>query len=255
MHSPIVIVPACTRQLGSHPYHIMQMKYVEAVLSAAGCMPLVLPAFAARTDWEAVLAVADGVMLTGSPSNVHPSHFAEDVHNPALPLDPARDQTTLPLIRKALQRGIPLFAICRGFQEINVALGGSLHQAVQEVKGLNDHREPEGELDVQYGPSHAVSITPGRRLAAILGQAGSVMVNSLHGQGINRLAAGLCVEARAEDGLVEAYSVEHVPGFALAVQWHPEWKAHENPQSQTFFVASAVNFRGVRPVALWLPSQ
>ncbi|MBI3228939.1 MAG: gamma-glutamyl-gamma-aminobutyrate hydrolase family protein [Burkholderiales bacterium] len=239
MHSPIVIVPACTKQLGHHPYHTVQMKYVDAVLTAAQCMPLILPAFGERTDWDAIVSCADGIMLTGSPSNVHPSHFEQEVHNPELPLDPARDATTLPLIRLAIEYGIPLFAICRGFQEINVALGGSLHQAVQEVPGKMDHREAkELSLEQQYAPAHEVAITAGKKLAAILGpQRRTIQVNSLHGQGINRLADGLSVEAVAPDGIIEAYSVDQARHFALAVQWHPEWRVRENPDSMEIFEA------------------
>jgi putative glutamine amidotransferase len=238
MHRPIVIVPACTREIGVHLNHAVQHKYVDAVLLGADCMPLLLPAFGARTDWDAVLATADGVLLTGSPSNVHPQHFGEEVHNPSLPLDPERDATNLPLIRAAMARGIPLMAICRGFQEINVALGGSLHQAVQEVDGLEDHREDKSAaLDQQYAARHPVSITPGGKLARILGADGTIMVNSLHGQGVARLAEGLVVEARAPDGLVEAYSVASARGFTLALQWHPEWKVTQNPDSAKLFAA------------------
>jgi putative glutamine amidotransferase len=144
----------------------------------------------------------------------------------------------LPLIRAAIKRGIPLFAICRGFQEMNVALGGSLHQAVHGVEGMADHRERnEDTLDQQYAPSHRVLLDPGGRMAQILNGAVSCMVNSLHGQGIHRLAAGLAVEARADDGLVEAYRVEDAKGFTLAVQWHPEWRFSENPDSVKLFRA------------------
>ena len=238
MHCPIVIVPSFTKDLGAHSYYIAQMKYVDAVLLGAGCMPLVLPAMGSQIDWDAVLATADGVMLTGSPSNVHPSHFGQDVHNPALPLDIARDATTLPLIRAAVGRGIPLLAICRGAQEINVALGGSLHQAVHEVPGMMDHRDDSAAaLDVQYAPAHRVTLESGGRMAQILGGATDIMVNSLHGQGIDRLAAGLRVEARADDGLVEAYSVDRAAGFTLAMQWHPEWRVTENADSMKLFAA------------------
>lgn len=236
MHKPIVIVPSCTQQHGAHPYYVAQVKYVDAVLAGAGCQPLVLPALGERIDWEAVLAVADGVMLTGSPSNVHPRHFAQELRNPALPLDPARDATTLPLIRAALERGIPLFAICRGAQEINVALGGSLHQALHETPGFGDHREPAGALEAQYAPSHPVTLTPGGSLMEILGGASRMMVNSLHGQGIDRLAPGLVVEARADDGLVEAFRIDAC-GFALALQWHPEWRLADNPDSLKMYAA------------------
>ncbi len=238
MSRPIVIVPACTKQIGDHPYHTAQMKYVDAVLSGADCMPLVLPAFAERTDWDAVLACADGVMLTGSPSNVHPSHFSQEVHDPSLPLDPVRDATTLPLIRKAIALGIPIFAICRGFQEINVALGGSLHQAVQEVPGKMDHRDPKDQaLAVQYAPVHPVNIAPQGKFFEIFGAVKQIQVNSLHGQGVDRLAPGLTVEATAEDGLIEAYSIDAARHFGLAVQWHPEWQVTQNPDSMKIFQA------------------
>ncbi|WP_317203257.1 gamma-glutamyl-gamma-aminobutyrate hydrolase family protein [Janthinobacterium sp.] len=238
MRRPIVIVPACLKQLGDHAYHTAQDKYLHAVVAGARCMPLVLPALGADIDLDAVLAAADGVMLTGSPSNVHPSHYGEEVLDAALPQDAARDASTLPLIRAALARGIPLIAVCRGFQEVNVALGGSLHQAVHGLAGMRDHREPAAlPLERQYGPAHRVALEPGGRLARILGGAAELMVNSLHGQGIARLAPGLMVEARADDGLIEAYSVTAAPGFSLAVQWHPEWRIAENPDSMKLFLA------------------
>jgi putative glutamine amidotransferase len=135
---PVVLVPACNRMLGQHPFHVAGKKYIDAV-RLAGCQPLVVPGVDA-SEIDALLDLADGVFLTGSASNVHPSHFGEAVHDTSLPLDTDRDGWILPLIPRALERGIPLFAICRGFQEANVALGGSLHQAVQEVPGQHDHR-------------------------------------------------------------------------------------------------------------------
>ena len=238
MRSPIVLVPACTRQFGDHPYYAAQIKYVDAVVRGAGCAPLILPALGEALDLEAMLALCDGVMLTGSASNVHPSHYAQDVADPALPQDPARDATTLPLIRAALQRGIPVIAVCRGFQEMNVALGGSLHQAVHHVEGKMDHREQPGQpLEEQYGPAHKILLEAGGVLQKILGGARETDVNSLHGQGVDQLAPGLAVEARAEDGLVEAFSVPFAPGFTLALQWHPEWRLSDNPDSMNMFGA------------------
>jgi putative glutamine amidotransferase len=232
---PVVIVPACTRMLGGHPSHTVGKKYIDAV-RLAGALPLVVPA--ARPDeLDELLALADGLFLTGSPSNVEPRHFGEAVHNPALPVDPTRDAWTLPLIPRALAQGLPLLAVCRGFQEMNVALGGSLHQAVQEVPGFNDHRENDADpLERQYGPAHAVALTRGGRLAQIL-QTEHIQVNSLHGQGVHRLAPGLVVEGVAPDGLVEAFSAPAAPGFNLAVQWHPEWQAELNPVSLKIFQA------------------
>jgi putative glutamine amidotransferase len=241
---PVVLVPACNRQLGHHPFHIAGQKYVDFV-RLAGCLPLVVPNMPAD-EVESLLELADGVLLTGSPSNVHPSHFDEGLHNPALPLDVERDRSTLPFIPKVLARGLPMFAICRGTQETNVALGGSLHQAVQEVPGLADHRaNADAPADVQYGLSHSVDVVPGGLLAQVL-QCMSFEVNSVHGQGVNRLAPGLRVEARAPDGLVEAFSLPDAAGFNLCVQWHPEWQAHANPISAQLAHAFGQACRGYR---------
>jgi putative glutamine amidotransferase len=183
------------------------------------------------SEIDTLLALADGVLLTGSPSNVHPRHFDEDVHDPALPLDPQRDGWTLPFIPQVLARGLPLFAICRGTQETNVALGGTLHQAIQEVSGHMDHRAPSDEdAELQYGLAHEVEVMPGGVLSRIVDQT-RFQVNSVHGQGVKRLAQDLHVEARAPDGLIEAFSYAKATGFNLCVQWHPEWQASRNPVS------------------------
>ena len=229
---PVVIMPACINQVGPHLCHTVQAKYLDAVVVGAQCMPLVLPALGAGADLDAVLAIADGIMLTGSPSNVASLLYGQPARDPALAQDAARDATTIPLILAALRRGIPLLAVCRGFQEMNVALGGTLHQALHEVDGMLDHREKKTlTLEQQYGPAHRVALTPGGRMARLLDGKQELMVNSLHGQGVDRLAPGLSVEARADDGLVEAYTVPDAPGFALAVQWHPEWRIVENLDS------------------------
>jgi putative glutamine amidotransferase len=235
MKKPIVLVPACSKQLGAHPFNAVGKKYLDAVAEVSDCQPLLIPVLGDTPDLDALLDLADGVMLTGSVSNVHPSHFDQAIRNPALPLDPARDAVTLPLARRAIERGVPLFAICRGFQEVNVAFGGTLHQAVQEVEGFNDHREDKAApVEVQYGEAHAVTLSG--ELRAIVG-ADRVRVNSVHGQGIDRLADGLLAEARADDGLVEAFRVAAAPAFAMGVQWHPEWKAAQNPVSVKIFNA------------------
>ncbi len=221
--------------VGDHPFHIAGKKYVDAV-RLAGCQGFIVPSLD-ESEFDDVLDAADGVFLTGSPSNVHPSNFSEPVHNAELPFDVLRDNWTLPLIPKILARGIPLFAICRGFQETNVALGGSLYQAVQEVPGRHDHRSAKGApAEVTYALAHPVDIVPGGALAAIVGSQ-PIQVNSVHGQGVNRLASGLRVEARAPDGLVEAFTVEAAKGFNLCVQWHPEWQAAANPVSMKLLKA------------------
>ena len=238
MRRPIVIVPACNREIGVHPYHAVQRKYIDAVVIGSGCVPLIVPALGEALDLDTTLAACDGVLLTGAASNVHASLYDQEVRDLSLPLDPARDATTLPLIRAAIERGIPLLAICRGFQEMNVALGGTLHQAVQDVEGMMDHREnPDDTLDEQYGPAHRITLVAGGIMASVLEGATTIMVNSLHGQGLDRLAPGIMVEAVADDGLVEAFSLPSAPGFVLALQWHPEWKIAANPDSMKLFGA------------------
>ena len=231
---PLVLVPACNRMLGDHPFHMAGQKYIDAV-RLAGCLPVIVPPVS-PDELDALLGLAHGVLLTGSQSNVHPRHFGESVHDETLPLDVLRDAWTLPLIPKALALGLPLFAICRGFQEVNVALGGSLHQAVQEQPGLADHRGAAGPPALNYAEAHSVQIHAGGLLAGLLGAA-QIAVNSVHGQGIKTLAPGLRIEATAPDGIVEAFSADDVPGFSLGVQWHPEWQAAGNPVSMALFKA------------------
>ncbi len=231
---PWVLIPACARALGDHPFHVVGDKYLAAVRLAGG-MPLVMPAGERDPDEiTRLLDLADGVLLTGSPSNVHPVHFEQGVHDTTLPLDPHRDALTLRLIPEILQRGIPLMAICRGFQEVNVALGGSLLQAVHEAPGLSDHRGRGDTAEEQYGFAHSVRAAPGGLLSQCL-PTPEFKVNSVHGQGIERLAPGLRVEATSPDGLVEAFSWPQARGFNLCVQWHPEWQAANNPVSVRLF--------------------
>jgi len=230
--APLVLVTSCNKLLSGHPSHTVGRKYVDAV-RLAGALPLIAPPFA-EEQLPALLAQVHGVLLTGSPSNVHPSHFGQAVHDDSLPLDPERDAWTLPLVRLALKRGLPLLAICRGAQEVNVALGGSLHQAVQEVHGYADHRGASARDKVSveevYAPAHPVDVEPGGLLAGLMAER-RFEVNSIHGQGVDRLADGLRVEARAPDGFVEAFTLPAAPGFNLCLQWHPEWQAATNPQS------------------------
>lgn len=232
---PRVLVSTCSRQLGDHAFDIVGAKYSQAV-RLAGCLPVAVPQ-AEPALLPELLGFVDGVLLTGSISNVHPRHFGEDILDPSLPLDEGRDAFTLALIPRVLERGVPLLAICRGFQEVNVALGGSLLQAVHVAPGKLDHRAPDdAPLESQYGPAHPVEVLPGGRLAALVG-AGPVHVNSIHGQGVAQPAPDLRPEAVAPDGLLEAFSVVGAPGFNLAVQWHPEWRAGANPVSQRILQA------------------
>jgi len=234
---PLIGVTACTRQIGLHPYHIAGDKYVRAVAVAAQGLPLILPSLAQLIDPNDILASLDGLLLTGSPSNIEPHFYHGPASSPGTLHDPERDRTTLPLIRAAMAAGVPILGICRGFQEFNVALGGSLHQKLHEVEGFIEHREdPSAPVEVQYGPSHVVHVQPGGVLAG-LGLAAEFTVNSIHTQGIDQLAPNLRVEATAPDGLVEAVSVKDGKAFALAVQWHPEWQVSSNPIYLAIFQA------------------
>jgi putative glutamine amidotransferase len=218
------------------PHVVLGDKYAKAVKESALAEPVIFP-LAHADQIEDLLGLVDGVMLTGSPSNVHPSHFGETVADPSLPLDPLRDALTLALVKACVTNAVPLLGVCRGFQEINVAFGGSLHQQVHAVPGLSDHREPKSEpYAVQYAPTHDVHLLPGSALAQWAGDL-TAKVNSLHGQGIGRLAQGLRALAHAPDGLVEAFEVTGSKTFAYAVQWHPEWRTFENPFYTALFHA------------------
>jgi putative glutamine amidotransferase len=234
---PLIGIPADRRTVGNHAFHMVGDKYARAVLEAAGAAPLLIPALAAELRFEELLERLDGLVFTGSPSNVEPHHYQGNPSDPGTLHDPARDATTLPLIRQAVQAGVPVFGICRGFQEMNVAFGGTLHQKLHELPGHLDHRDDETQpLEVQYGPAHEVTLEPGGLLRS-LAAGDRIRVNSLHSQGIDRLGAELAVEARAPDGVVEAFRVRTAARFALAVQWHPEWQVMSNPFSRALFAA------------------
>jgi putative glutamine amidotransferase len=244
---PLIGVSACLKENGRGGWHhTVGEKYVQAALRAAGGLPVLIPAIGPEFGddepgfleaMDRLLDSLDGVLLTGSPSNVEPHHYGRESREGTLH-DRARDSTTLPLIRHTIDRGVPLFAICRGLQEVNVALGGSLHQHVHEVEGRRDHRSPKSpDMDVNYAPAHDVNIAEGGLLQHLLGER-RVRVNSLHAQGVDRLAPRARVEATCcEDGQVEALSVPDAPGFVLALQWHPEYKALDNPVSMKLFDA------------------
>ncbi len=234
--SPLVGLPADTRDDHGLLFHSLGDKYVRAVVEVARCPAVMLPSIGDES-LDPILDHLSGIVMTGSPSNVHPPRYGSDATPDHEPYDLDRDATTLALIAKVLGRGMPLLCICRGFQELNVVLGGTLATEVQRGEGRLDHRAPETEdLDLRYGPAHPIRMTPGGRLEAILGKRETV-VNTVHRQAIDRLAPRLTVEAMAPDGIIEAVSVTGAHGFALGVQWHPEYKAAANPDSVRLFEA------------------
>jgi putative glutamine amidotransferase len=247
-HKPLVWLPACHRNLDLDDpggYTVLADRYALAV-TQLGLQPVLFP-MAQAEDVPCLLPLVDGVLLTGSPSNVEATHFGAA----ALPtdlLDPRRDQLTMRLVREALGHAVPLFGVCRGLQEINVALGGSLHQKVHALEGMLDHREPDSEeLEEQFAERHDVLLEPGSAFAQWAG-ATRVRVNSLHGQGIQRLGEGLVAEAHAPDGLVEGVRVRDARAFAYGVQWHPEWMHERHPFYQRTLEAFADACRAHRRV-------
>jgi putative glutamine amidotransferase len=231
---PLVGLPACMRSINERTFHTANDRYINALIDAA-LLPVVIPAIGARIEICRVLDRLDGLLLTGSPSNVEPFHYAGEPSRPGTVHDPDRDATTLPLIREAVRRDLPILAICRGIQELNVALGGTLHQRVHELPGRINHRAQRDSPDGPYGPAHSVTLIPGGRLFALFG-VGEIAVNSLHSQGIDQPAPPLFVEAVAPDGQIEAVSLPEAR-FVVGVQWHPEYKLLENPSSRALFNA------------------
>jgi putative glutamine amidotransferase len=238
-HKPLVWLPACHRNLDLDDpggYTVLADRYAAAV-TQLGLQPVLFP-MAEAEDVPSLLPLVDGVLLTGSPSNVEATHFGAAVLATDL-LDPRRDKLTMRLVREAIARAVPLFGVCRGLQEINVAMGGSLYQSLHDKEGMLDHREPEDEdLAVQFAERHDVLLEPGSAFAQWAGGT-RAKVNSLHGQGIKRLGEGLVAQAHAPDGLVEGVEVANARAFAYGVQWHPEWRHERHPFYQRTLEAFA----------------
>jgi putative glutamine amidotransferase len=240
---PWVGLPADRKLVGKHYTHSVGEKYIRAVVDGAGAMPVLIPSLSPPLPLRELLSGLDGLLLTGAYSNIEPHHYSDEPSFEGNLHDPERDATTLSLLPLAIEMKVPVLAVCRGFQEVNVALGGTLYQKVHETSGFDDHREDlDDPLDEQYAPAHSISLASGGLLAKIAG-AENAMVNSLHGQGLRAPGRGLVVEAVAPDGLIEAVRLESKDTFLLAVQWHPEWKVKENPFYLGIFQAFAAACR------------
>jgi len=236
---PIIGVSGCRKVIDGYHYDSAPHMFVDALEKACGAVPLIVPTLGAALDRQTLIRHVDGLLFTGSVSNVEPHHYDGPGSVEGTAHDPHRDATTLPLIREAVDAGVPILCICRGFQELNVAYGGSLHQRVFEVPDLLDHRSnPELPIDERFGMAHEMSLVEGGLFAALAG-ATKIDVNSLHGQGIDSLGNGLSIEAIAPDGLIEGLSVSGARRFAAGVQWHPEFKVMDNPFSRALFQAFA----------------
>ena len=242
---PVVGIPCDYRMSGRHPMHMVGEKYIAAVREGSNALPLLIPVLDPPLEVSEILARVDGLLLTGSPSNVAPRYYGGPEPRDGVLQDERRDATALDLVKAAVANGVPTFSVCRGFQELNVAFGGTLHQHVQEVGGRADHREDKtAPLDVQYGPAHEVAVKGGGLLAKIIREP-TFKVNSLHSQGIDRLAPLLHADAVSPDGQIEAVSMPSAKAFLLGVQWHPEWRWSENPVSREIFAAFGDALRSV----------
>lgn len=244
MARPVIGVIGNTRLLDNRfTAQIVGENNLRAVAEVAGALPLMFAGSPAVTDLGDLLATVDGVLLTGGRANVHPTCFQAAPHPAHEPYDEARDAVALPLIEACVARGVPLFGICRGFQEINVAFGGTLHPEIRDLPGRLNHRMPRLEngeihpdLEVVFADRHEVRLVPGGAFARLLGRE-TIRVNSLHGQGILEPGARVVVEGIAEDDTIEAIRIADAPGFALGVQWHAEHDPTTNPINRALFEA------------------
>ncbi len=233
----LVAVPADVRDFDNYRWHATPDTYLKALTRVAEALPIIVPALSSEFEVAALLDRVDGLMLTGSASNVHPDRYGVPPSQAYEPFDPDRDRLTEALIRGAIDKGVPPLCICRGHQELNVALGGTLATEIQEIEGRMDHRAiPNKEQRERFAIRHPVAVTPGGMLAGIVGKP-EIQVNSVHRQAIDRLADGLIVEATASDGTIEAVSVQGARAFALGVQWHPEYWAETDKSSAAIFKA------------------
>lgn len=250
MPKPIIAVPADIRHFADTNWHCAQNQYVQAALNVANVMSFIVPAFEDGNDIDAILDRVDGLLVTGSTTNVHPTLYGKEAVDSDGPFDTARDTTSIELIKRALDRGIPMLAICRGLQELNVALGGTLASEIQEQKGIWDHRKPDvANRDDAFAVRQTVIIKNDSCLAQHLGMSGEIKINSLHRQAIAKTAPRLQVEATAPDGTIEAVSVIDAKGFAIGVQWHPEyWAQTDNPSRALFeaFGQAVYNYRDLK---------
>jgi len=249
---PLVGISCCTKLFGTYgmPNHAASDTYVRATDQVMDAVPVLIPANGDNADVDTLIARLDGIILTGSRSNVQPRLYQGPPHAEGTPEDAKRDATTLRLIRAAIAAGIPVFAICRGLQELNVALGGSLHQRLQDLPDRMDHSTPlHPNARLRTGKAHGVRIAPGSWLHRIAG-ASTIAVNSLHNQGIDRLAPGLAVEGTAPDGTIEAVRLPGASALTIGVQWHPEYDFATDALSRKLFLAFGAAVRGRSDQAL-----
>ncbi len=220
-----------------YPTHAGGTMNSDAVANVSNCLPLLIPADPRYVDVAELLEVCDGFLLTGGRPNVHPEEYGEPATEAHGEFDRARDAIVLPLVRACVDRGQPFLGICRGFQEVNVAMGGTLYPEIRDLPGRMNHRmPPDGTLEEKFALRHVVKLTDGGVFHQLFG-ASEVMTNTLHGQGIKTVGKGVVIDGHAPDGTPEAIFIQDAPGFTLSVQWHPEWDAANDPVSRPLFQA------------------
>lgn len=238
---PLICVSANSRQPDERrqPVYATAERYVQSLVKMVDCIPVLMPPVGGAVDAVELVSRMDGFVLTGGLANVEPHHYDGPAFPPDEPIDPGRDALVLPLVRACIAERVPVFGICRGIQEINVALGGSLHYRIHQLPGKNDHRRPRSEDVPQeevYRLNHMVRLTPGGMFQSIVGR-DEMMVNSLHGQGVDRLGEGLVVEAMSPDGVIEGLRYDDETQFIVGVQWHAEWQPEEHALSGALYTA------------------
>ncbi|MDN5787338.1 gamma-glutamyl-gamma-aminobutyrate hydrolase family protein [Pseudorhodobacter sp.] len=238
MRRPVIGIIGNTNLINnSYQVHAGGAMNSDAIARVAGCLPIIIPSDPNLVGMEELLSLCDGFLLTGGRPNVHPSEYGEAPTPAHGDFDRHRDAITLPLVRACVERGQPFLGICRGFQEVNVAMGGALHPEIRDLPGRMNHRmPPDGTIEEKFALRHCVRFTTGGVFAALMG-ADEVMTNTLHGQGISRPGARVVIDGYAPDGTPEALYIKDAPGFTLSVQWHPEWNASADPVSHALFTA------------------
>lgn len=240
-----------------YPVHVGGTMNTDAVNDVAGCIPLIIPASPDYASVEELLNICDGFVLTGGRPNVHPEEYGHDETDAHGAFDRARDRLVLPLVRACVERGQPVFGICRGFQEVNVAMGGTLHPEIRDIPGRQNHRmPPDGSLEEKFELRHHVCVTENGPFHKVFGET-EVLTNTLHGQGILEPGDRVVLDGFADDGTPEAIYVKDAPGFTLSVQWHPEWNTANDPASRPLFEAfgqAAREFAAVRRASLKTPA-
>ncbi len=220
-----------------YPVQATGLMNIDAIANVTGALPIAIPSTPSATDIPALMDTCDGFLFTGGRPNVHPEEYGHEPTEAHGEFDRDRDRLVLPLIRACVKAGLPVLGVCRGFQEFNVAFGGTLHPEIRDIPGRMNHRmPPDGTLEEKFALRHEIALSKGGKFARVFGS-DTVMVNSLHGQGIEEAGDRIIIEGTAPDGTPEAIHVDGASGFAMAVQWHPEYEAHVDPVSKPLFEA------------------